>query len=147
MGNPHAFSLWKSTPVRWHARRGSCSVARPWMALIFECVCPIRLYAPAGAYQKRVLRPQALEPCKNGAASRIVHRMVEARWARGVVFRCAGVSLHDNTFIALPAQWCDIWHGCGGSTRETAAVQVQGCLDLQEGLLVGPWRQARWESR
>lgn len=109
------------------------------------------------ACQNLLVSPQALAKRMNQAASRFLHRLVEAlltvalvgeRCELSVLSGFAGVYLQDGTIISLPNELQDRWQGSGGRTGENAAVRIQVRLELQRGQLEGPWLQdGRAEER
>jgi DDE family transposase len=97
---------------------------------------------------------QGLEQRFTEAAAQCVERVLQAAVQQVITAapvaipllqRFTAVYVDDSTQVQLPAVWAEVWAGSGGgaqATAQTAALKLQGRLDLKRGGLTGPVLQA-----
>ena len=100
------------------------------------------------------LSPQGLEQRFTAQAAQCVARVLQAAVqqvsaaapvAIPLLQRFTAIYIQDSTQVQLPAVLAELWAGSGGGARaedQTAALKLQGRLDLKRGELTGPFLQA-----
>lgn len=139
-------------------RRSKLSGAKFVQTLVFGW-----LANPAATYEELVqtaatlgvkITAQGLEQRFTEAAAQCVERVLQAAVRQVIAAapvtipllqRFSAVYVDDSTQVQLPAVWAEVWAGSGGGARaedQTAALKLQGRVDLKHGALTGPFVQA-----